>query len=99
MRGDLDRDAVQVSLPVARQEQGRLTEGLRRERSRVDGGTARLLPALDHRHPLAEVRGPSGSLLAGRAAPDHHEVEAIGRGHDGRSLARASGVTVGRYSG
>jgi hypothetical protein len=69
LRGDVDRDAVQLPLPVARQEQRCLPERLRGKRSRMDGGPARFLPALDDRDPFAEVGGPRGSLLAGRTPP------------------------------
>ena len=77
----VDQQAVQVPLPGARQEQGGLTQGLRGQRARVDGGASGLGLPLDDRDAFAEVGGLGRAALAGRAAADHHEV--VGFGHGG----------------
>ena len=76
----VEQHAVQVPLPVARQEQRGLAQGLRGERARVDGGAAGLGLPLDDRDALAEVGGLGGAALAGRATPDHHQVVGVAHG-------------------
>ena len=76
----VDQQTVEVPLPMARQEQGGLTQGLRGQRARVDGGTAGLGLPLDDRDTLAEVGGLGGATFTGRAAADHHEVVGIAHG-------------------
>ena len=99
---EVDQHAVQVPLPVARQEQGGLAQGLRGQRAGVDGGAAGLGLPLDDRDPLAEVRGLGGAPLARRAAADHHQVVALAHGGslepftDGPEAAQDSGRSVVR---
>ena len=76
----VDQHAVEVPLPVARQEQRGLAQGLRGQRARVDGGASGLGLPLDDRDALAEVGGLGGAALAGRAAADHHQVVGVVHG-------------------
>ncbi len=95
LRIQVDQHAVEVPLPVARQEQGGLAQGLRGQRAGVDGGASGLGLPLDDRDPLAEVRGLGGTALARGATADHHQV--VVRAH-GRSL-EPFGRFAGRPSG
>ena len=74
LRIQVDQHAVELPLPVAREEQRGLAQGLRGQRARVDGGAAGLGLPFDDRDALAEVGGLSGPALTCGAAADHHQV-------------------------
>jgi hypothetical protein len=74
----LEREPVEIALPVPGQEQRGFAQGLGGQGAGVHGGAARLRGALDHRDAFAEVRGLRGALLTGRAGADHDEVETLG---------------------
>ena len=74
LRIQVDQHAVELPLPVAREEQRGLAQGLRGQRARVDGGAPGLGLPFDDRDALAEVGGLGGAALTRGTAADHHQV-------------------------
>lgn len=74
-------DPVDLLLAGTADVAGRLPQRLARQATGGHRGPAELERALDERHPLAVVGRLRRALLAGRAGPDDHEVEALGVHH------------------
>src|SRR5262245_59118611 len=74
---DICTDAIQVAPPEPRNVQRRLAKGFRRDSGAADRRAARFGAPLYHRDLLAKIRSVRCTLLPGRPAADHDQVELV----------------------
>jgi hypothetical protein len=76
-----DTDAVGVAAHPAAEVNNRIPQCLHGHARDRDCRATDPRPAFDHRHAVTEVRDLIGSLLTGRAAADHHQIEIVSPRH------------------